>query len=77
MLRPEAGGGKAGAGGLKAATHENLHIFATHVRAVRHSPVTLLSAAEAPLSESRQGGNVFVRKLVAALSTRITVTARV
>ncbi len=32
MLRPEAGGGKAGAGGLKAATHENLHIFATHVR---------------------------------------------
>ena len=32
-LRPEPGGGKADAGGLKAATHENLHIFATHVRA--------------------------------------------
>lgn len=44
-LRPEAGGGKADAGGLKAATHENLHIFATHVRAVHlgsRVPVGLL-----------------------------------
>lgn len=33
MLRPEPGGGGGRrAGGLLAATHENLHVFATHVR---------------------------------------------
>ncbi len=31
MLRPEPGGARR-AGGLLAATHENLHVFATHVR---------------------------------------------
>lgn len=31
MLRGKAGGAKA-AGDISAATHENLHVFATHVR---------------------------------------------